>query len=179
MSLAMSNMRRSRPEPQTDYEAGGRPLNGWKVLAMLVGFFVFVSSVNGVMIYYAIKTFSGEVVAHPYERGLAYNRDIAQARAQAARDWKVDVELTRNAGMTEILVTARDANGAEITGVEMNAAFAAPADLSRDVRLRLEETAPGRFAGRAALPAGQRDLELSANLGGAQVFRSRNRVEVK
>jgi len=175
----MSNLRKPVHEPVSDYEAGGEPLSGRKVLAMLVGFFVFVSAVNGVMIYYAVKTFSGEVVAHPYERGVAYNRDIARARAQAARDWKVDVNLARDAGVTEIVVTAHDASGAEITGVEMNAAFAAPADLSRDVRLRLEETAPGRYAGAAALPAGQRDLELTASRGGSEVFRSKNRVEVK
>lgn len=177
----MSNMHRNVPQSaqESDYVAGGRPLNGWKVLAMIVGFFVLVLGVNGVMAYLAVKTFSGEVVAHPYERGLAYNRDIARAREQAARDWKVDVKLSRGAEGVEILVTARDASGAAVSGADMSATFAAPADLSRDIRLRLEETAPGSYSGRAAIPAGQRDLVLSALRGGAEVFRSKNRVEVK
>jgi nitrogen fixation protein FixH len=179
MSLAMSNLRPSQRDPDrhSDYEAGGRPLNGWKVLAMIVGFFLFVGAVNGVMIYKALKTFSGEVVAHPYERGLAYNRDIAQAREQAARDWKVDVQFARvEAGKTEIRVTARDAQGGVVSGVAMSALFAAPADLSKDVRVPLTEAGPGRYVGRAALPAGQRDLVLTAERDGRQLFTSRNRV---
>jgi nitrogen fixation protein FixH len=180
MSFSMRNLRRhpSEAEPASDYEAGGEPLTGRKVLAMIVSFFVFVGAVNGLMIYKAIKTFSGEVVAHPYERGVAYNRDIAQAREQAARDWKVDVRLARAAsGELEISVAARDAQGAAISGVDMSALFAAPTDLSKDVRVKLDETAPGRYAGKAAVPAGQRDLVLTAERGGQELFRSRNRVE--
>ncbi|WP_457796014.1 FixH family protein [Methylocystis sp. S23] len=173
-----------KPLPETerfsDYEAGGKPLNGWKVLAMIVGFFLFVGAVNGVMIYKAVKTFSGEVTPHPYERGLAYNRDIARAREQTMRDWKVGVRLTRlPTGETEIRVAARDAEGVEIAGVEMRAALAAPADLSKDVQLTLAETAPGRFTGRVKVPAGQRDLVLTALRGGEEVFRSRNRIEIE
>jgi nitrogen fixation protein FixH len=180
--MVMNNPRKPFPEPDpaSDYQAGGRPLNGWKVLAMVVGFFLFVGAVNGVMIYKAVKTFSGEVVAHPYERGVAYNRDIAAAREQAVRDWKVDVRLARVApGETEIRLTARDAEGADVSGVEMSAVLAAPADLSKDVRLKLDETAPGRYAGRARVPAGQRDLVLTAERAGKQLFRSKNRIDVE
>lgn len=182
MSVAMSDPRNSTPEPErrSDYEPGGKPLTGLKVLAIIVGFFLFVGAVDGLMIYKALKTFSGEVVAHPYERGLAYNQDIAQSRQQAARDWKVDVRLVRAAsGESEILIAAYDAQGAEITGVEMSALFAAPADLSKDVRLKLEERAPGRYAGRAALPVGLRDLVLTAERGGRELFRSKSRIDVE
>lgn len=181
MSMTMST-RKPLPETErfSDYEAGGKPLNGWKVLAIFVGFFIVVASVDGVMIYKAVKTFSGEVVAHPYERGLAYNRDIARAREQAMRDWRVDARLTRlPTGETEILVTARDADGADISGVQMSAVLVAPADLSKDVQAQLGETAPGRFIGKAKVPAGQRDLVLTALRGGEEVFRSRNRIDVE
>jgi nitrogen fixation protein FixH len=180
MSFAMGNPRRQLSENErfSDYEAGGKPLTGRKALAMIVGFFLFVGAVNGVMIYKAVKTFSGEVVAHPYERGLAYNREIAQAREQAARDWKVDVRVARAAtGEIEIVVSARDAKGREISGVDMSALLAAPADLARDVRVKLAETAPGRYAGVAAIPPGQRDLVLTAESEGKQLFRSKNRIE--
>lgn len=181
MSMVMST-RKPLPETErfSDYEAGGKRLNGRKVLAMIVGFFLFVGAVNGVMIYKAVKTFSGEVTPHPYERGLAYNRDIARAREQAMRDWKVDARLTRlPTGETEILVAAQDADGAEITGVEMSALLAAPADLSKDVRVKLEETAPGHYAGKAAVPAGRRDLVLTAARGGEELFRSKSRIDVE
>lgn len=182
MSMVMSNRHERPQEPDrlSDYEAGGKPLNGRKVLAMVVAFFLLVGVVDGLMAYKAIGTFSGEVVPHPYERGVAYNREISQAREQAARDWKVDVKLDRVApGQTEIRVAARDAGGAEVSGVEMSALFAAPADLSKDVRLKLQETTPGRYSGRAALPAGQRDLVLTAERGGRELFRSKSRITVE
>jgi nitrogen fixation protein FixH len=187
VSFAMRNFRNAdrrspRPEPErfSDYEAGGRPLTGRKALAMIVGFFLVVGAVNGVMAYKAVKTFSGEVVAHPYERGLAYNRDLEQAREQAARDWKVEARLARvSTGELEITVAARDAEGAAVSGVDMNALLAAPANLAKDVRVKLEETAPGQYVGKARVPAGQRDLVLTAERGGKEVFRSRNRVETQ
>jgi nitrogen fixation protein FixH len=179
MSVAMSKSP-FEPERFSDYQAGGKPLTGVKVLAMLIAFFLLVFGVNGVLIYKAVKTFSGEVTPHPYERGLAYNRELAQAREQAARDWKVDVRISRVSPVeTEISVAARDADGAAITGVEMTALFAAPADLAKDVRVTLAPVAPGRYVGRAALPKGQRDLALTATRGGKQVFHSKNRVDVE
>ncbi len=178
MSMVMSRKSRD-PEGFSDYVAGGKPLTGLKVLAMIVGFFLVVFAVDGVMIYKAVKTFSGEVVAHPYERGIAYNRDIAQAREQAARDWKVDVRLSRvSPGETEIQVSAQDSAGG-VSGVEMSALFAAPADLAKDVRVKLQQVAPGHYAGKAALPRGQRDLVLTATAGGQEIFRSKNRIDVE
>jgi nitrogen fixation protein FixH len=181
MRMIMST-RKPLPETErlSDYEAGGKPLNGWRVLAMIVAFFLFVGAVNGVMIYKAVKTFSGEVVAHPYERGLAYNSDIARAREQAVRDWKVEASLTRlPTGETEISVSARDAAGAEIAGVEMSAVLVAPADLSKDVKMKLAQTAPGRFSGKVKVAPGQRDLVLTALRGGEEIFRSRNRIDIE
>ncbi len=182
MSMTMSEPRKPLQEPErfSDYQAGGKPLTGWKVLAMIVSFFLVVVAVDGLMAFKAVGTFSGEVVQHPYERGLAYNRDIAQAREQATRGWKVTAALSRlSTGQTEIRVDARDAEGAAITGVEMNALLAAPADLARDLRVKLEETAPGRYVGVALAPAGQRDLVLTGTRGGDQVFRSKNRIDVR
>lgn len=177
MSMIMS---RKPEEPETDYQPGGRPLTGWKVLAMFVGFFVTVFIVDGVMAFKAIRTFSGEVNPHPYERGLAYNQDIAAARAQAALDWKVDVRVARaSPDEATIAVEAHDASGQPVTGVEMKALLAAPADVAKDVRAALAETTPGHYAAKTTLPRGQRDLVLTAERDGREVFRSKNRIDVE
>ncbi len=105
--------------PDDEAASEGKRLTGWKVLAILVGFFGVIFSVNGYMAYSAISTFSGEVDAHPYEHGIAYNHDIANAREQASRGWKVEVSLERLAsGETRILVLARDAGGVDISGAD-------------------------------------------------------------
>jgi nitrogen fixation protein FixH len=178
----MSNAFDRRPDDATgsDYVAGGRPLNGWMVLAIFVGLFFIVLGANGAMTYFAVKTFSGEVIAHPYERGLAYNREIAAARAQESRDWKVDVSLApAAAGEKQIVVTLRDAAGAAITGLDLEALLVAPANLKQDIRVRLEEKGDGRYAGDAAFVAGRRDLVLSAKRAGQEVFRSQNRLDAR
>jgi nitrogen fixation protein FixH len=165
----------------SDYVAGGRPLNGWMVLAIFVGLFFIVLGANGAMTYFAVKTFSGEVIAHPYERGLAYNREIAAARAQESRDWKVDIRLApaTTGAARQIIVTLHDAAGAAITGLDLEALLVAPANLKQDIRVRLEEKGDGRYAGDAAFVAGRRDLVLSAKRAGQEVFRSQNRLDAR
>lgn len=172
--------RRPDDAPGSDYVAGGRPLNGWMVLAIFVGLFFIVLGANGAMTYFAVKTFSGEVIAHPYERGLAYNREIAAARAQESRDWKVDVSLAPAAGGgTQIVVILRDAAGAAISDLDLEALLVAPANLKQDIRVRLEEKGDGRYAGVATFVAGRRDLVLSAKRAGQEVFRSQNRLDAR
>lgn len=160
--------------------APGKPLTGTKVLAVLLGFFAVVMAVDGVMMYFAVSTFSGEVEAHPYERGLAYNRDIAQSREQAARDWKVDVSVARGAaGAARVTAKARDAAGAQASGLAMTATLAAPADKKKDAQVALHEVAPGLYEGETALAPGWRDLLLVAAKDGKELFRSKNRVHVE
>lgn len=179
MSFIMTRSPFERREPETDYEPGGRPLTGWKVLAIFVGLFAIVVGANSVMIYQAVRTFRGEVVAHPYERGLAYNRDIAQARAQDARDWRVEVSVKRaSADVVAVTVVAKETAGAAMSGAEMAATFVAPVDARKDAAVRLVETAAGRYEGLVALPPGLRELVVNATRDGKEVFRSTSRVAI-
>ena len=158
----------------------GRPLTGWKVLSILLAFFGTVGAVNGALVYFALTTFRGEVENHAYDRGLAYNREIANAREQAARDWNVDVSFARQpTSETLFSVLARDAQGAEISGVKMTIALASPADTKNDVSLALSETSPGRYEGHVTIGSGWRNIILVATRGDATVFRSRNRVRIE
>ena len=155
----------------------GFRLTGLHVLAILIAFFGIVAAVNVVMIRFALKTHSGEVTSHPYEKGLAYNSTIREAREQEARGWKVDGQATRTPeGEARIEVSARDASGAALTGLKVHALLAAPADVKRDHPLELLEVAPGVYRGAAPAQAGVWDLELSAARDGKTLFQSRNRI---
>jgi len=158
----------------------GFRLTGLHVLAMLVAFFGIVAGVNIVMIRFALKTHSGEVTAHPYEKGLAYNAAIREAREQEARGWKVDGQVTRAAdGKAQIEVSARDAAGAPLSGLKVHALLAAPADVKRDRPLELVEAAPGVYRGDAAAQGGAWDLELTAARDGKTLFQSHNRITLR
>lgn len=152
-------------------------LTGLHVLLMLVAFFGIVASVNIVMIRLALKTHSGEVTAHPYEKGLAYNAAIREAREQEARGWKVDGTVSRATdGKALIEVSARDAAGAPLTGLKLHGLLAAPADTKRDHAVELVEAAPGVYRGATPAQKGQWDLDLTAARDGKTLFQSRNRI---
>ena len=99
-----------------------KPLTGGKVLAMLVAFFGVVFGVNMTMMRFAIQTMPGTDVDSAYTASLAYEKEIATAHDQNARNWKVDAQIRRgpNGGAT-LQVEARDTNGKPMSGLKFQA----------------------------------------------------------
>jgi nitrogen fixation protein FixH len=62
-------------------------LKGWHVLAGLLTFFGLIIAANGVFVYLALNTFSGEDVDNAYNRGLAYNDILDDREKQNAQGW--------------------------------------------------------------------------------------------
>jgi nitrogen fixation protein FixH len=165
------------PRAPAPGKSGG--LNGWKVLAMLLGMFGVVGGANAVMVGVALTTFRGEVSDHPYEDGLAFNSQIDAARAQEGRRWDVAVNIVPEAGGRAVSATFHGPDGAPLTGLNVVAVFAAPADVFRDVTAPLHEGAPGVYAGTAAASSGAWDLKITASRDGAVLYRSTNRIKAE
>lgn len=160
--------------------APGRPLTGWKILAIAVGCFGVVFAVNGLMAYYAISTFRGEVEASPYEHGLAYEKDILAAQAQGALGWNVSEHLARDSdGEATLEVRVVDRSGTPVTGLGVTTGFDSPADKRFDADLTLNETDPGVYLGRLSANPGQWDVILEAKRDGERVFKSKNRIALR
>jgi nitrogen fixation protein FixH len=159
-------------------ERSGYRLTGRAVLVILFAFFGTVASVNAVMIHYALSTFRGEVGDHPYEAGLAFNSDIAAARAQDARHWSVDIRLPHRADRT-LSAMMRDAAGAPLDGLKVVATFAAPVDGRLDHEVELKQSGAGLYLGEAPVAAGNWDIEIRADRRGETLFRSRSRIAIE
>jgi nitrogen fixation protein FixH len=159
--------------------AGKWSLSGRKVLAILVLFFGTIFSVNALMAYYALSTFRGEVADHPYEVGLAFNAEIAAAREQEARNWRVGANFVAAADGKRFEVSARDGDGRPISGLHVTGIFAAPVDATRDRRVELVERQPGEYAALVPVAGGYWDVEIAASRDGAALFRSKSRVLVE
>ena len=147
---------------------------------MFVGSFLVVAAVNGVMIAFAVGTFSGVTTEHPYEEGIAYNAAIAAARAQAALGWQVAVDFSALAGgPARLAVTLRDRGGNALTGAALTAHFLRPASGGFDTTADLRETGSGRYEAepRLALP-GQWDMVVTAAHDGAS-YQKTQRVFVR
>jgi nitrogen fixation protein FixH len=152
---------------------------GWRVLLALLGFFGVIFAVNGVMIYEALSTLTGVDTDSAYQAGLMYEQSVAMAKAQDARHWRVDAKLTPSSDGERLDVSARDAKGEPLAGMQASAMFERPTDQRLDRSVVLVEDAAGRFHGDADVAAGQWDLVIELTHHGEQMFRSRNRVILK
>lgn len=156
----------------------GRPFTGWMALAILVVFFGTIFCANASLVYYALSTFSGEQEASPYEHGLAYDKDIAAARDQDARQWRVSINVLRPQLDAPALidVTMHDADDQPLQGLSVIATLEFPANKKLDRHANLTEAALGDYRADAPLQAGQWDLIIEARRDGERLFRSRNRI---
>ena len=163
----------------TPSESGFR-LKGWHVLAITVAFFVVVFGVNIGMAVLAVKTFSGVQTEKPYENGLAFNKEIANAEAQNARHWSVTENLTRDAdGVVTLKSMFKDDKGLAIGGLDITTTLKAPMDAKRDHVIVLNDRGAGLYDGKVDAPAGQWDVETIAKKNDDIVYRSVNRVILK
>ncbi len=154
-------------------------LTGRNVFLMLVIFFGIMLVANFTMTYYAVATFPGLASDNAYAEGVAYDQEIAAARAQEALGWKVDATITRIApGRSAFSVTQSDAAGNPAEGLEVAAVFQHPSDRARDRRFALAEVAPGVYRGEFAIGSGDWDLFIEMTQAGERKFRSHSRIEI-
>lgn len=154
-------------------------LTGLGVLMWLIGFFAVIFAINGLMADAAISTFAGVDTPSSYKAGKMFEHEVAVARAQANRHWRVTGHLVHVAPDNATLsVTVRDRNGLPPAGIIMTARLEHPADARRDRTIPMHETAPGQFSGTAQADPGLWDLDINVTRNGERLFRSRNRVSL-
>ncbi len=139
----------------------GRPPGWWIPWTFLAGFLLVVA-VNGVMIWFAASTWPGLVTERPYDRGIAYNRNLEAAAAMAALGWSTRlVARTSGEGGRELLLEARDREGAPLSGLRVEGRLERPLEPGAERELRLEAVGAGLYrAALGALPAGQWQARL-------------------
>ena len=164
----------------TSQSEGGFRLKGWHVLAITVAFFAVIFAVNIGMAVIAVKTFSGMQTEKPYENGLAFNHDIADAEAQIERHWAVTEHITRDAeGFVTVKSTFRDDKALAIGGLDVTTTLKAPMNAKLDHAVSLVDRGGGAYDGKVEAQAGQWDVETIARRNNEIVYRSVNRVILK
>jgi nitrogen fixation protein FixH len=155
-----------------------RPLTGRKVLFILLAFFGVVFGVNLTMMRLAIQTLPGTEVDSAYSASLAYEKEIAAARDQNARNWKVDAHVERGGqGGATLQVEAHDSDGQPMSGLKFEGRFERPTDRRADLPVVLAEVGNGIYRGSApTIAPGQWDLVLEGVAAGQRMFLSKNRV---
>jgi nitrogen fixation protein FixH len=153
----------------------GKPpftLNGWHVLAMFVVFFGIIIAVDTLFVVKAYKTFSGEVAANPYETGIAWNRTLAQRRAEAALGWTVNVSEAPN-HVIELSVT--DRAGKPLDGLTVTGLLERPATEAGRLNVVFKPYGPGLYRTDPIGPAGAWDLSAKARDAQGHLFEAEKR----
>lgn len=164
---------------ESDYRPGGRPLTGRMVLLMLVAFFGVMFLINFYMASEAVNTFSGQEGGDPYDTGLAYNKEIAAAKAQAALGWKVNITRVQDGAAQQFTTSVKDKAGKPISGLKAKMHFFFPATRKFDQEIVATPVAAGVYTGSVDLRRGRWMVQTDLIENGKRKFRSRNHFTVE
>jgi nitrogen fixation protein FixH len=118
-------------------------MSGKRVAWYFITFFGFIAAVNTVMVTLAIRTHSGTVTEHPYEKGLAYNQVVDAKKKQEELGWKGAVELRHSlesGSPSTLFFELRDNNGAVINPTKVTATITRPTQSGMDFTAALNAT---------------------------------------
>lgn len=145
---------------------------GWWYPYIFVGCFVVVVGVNAALAYFATSTFTGLETEGAYQKGLAYNENLARAKAQEEMGWTVDtkvipVSVAADGAKVTIAINYRDRDGKPVEGLDVQADLIRPTAKGMDRHLTLAPMGAGTYGIAHTLPAaGNWKLEVAANGAG-------------
>ncbi len=145
--------------------AQGRGLTGWHVLAIFLGAFGMIIAVNGVLAWFALRTFPGLEVENSYVASQAFNDHLADHRRLG---WQARAEL--GDGELRVYVTDRFGQPAEVAG--LSATIGRPTHAREDAALTFERILGG-FSAPVELAPGAWTLRLVATAPDGTEFRQR------
>lgn len=120
---------------------------------LFVAFFLVVVAVNGAMIWFAVESWTGLSTDDPYDKGLAYNRNLEAAQRQAALGWQPELTVRIVSGFSaEAELAVTDARGAPLTDARVMASFERPLEERSDFRVELTPARPGVYRAAFDLP---------------------------
>lgn len=117
----------------------------WWIPWIFVGGMMVVVAVNAVLAFTAVSSFSGLETDGHYRKGLAYNKNLAAARAQKQRGWSMTHVLSE--GM--LTVTFVDHEGRPLDDLDARAILFRPTQQGHDQEVTLVSVGQGAY--RAAL----------------------------
>jgi nitrogen fixation protein FixH len=153
-------------------------LTGRHVVAILCPFFLAMFAANITLIYFALHTPHGSELENLYDASQAFNAQIAEARAQTERGWKVDVTTRAEGEGERIMIEFRNRDGGSIPGLEVTARFEHPFDPALDREAILASDGLDYEGVATPVRPGRWLLVIEAKRGPEQVFRSENKIVV-
>ena len=135
----------------------------------IIGVFLFLFMLLGNFVRIALTTFNGTVAEHPYETGLAYNRELA-ARARVTGEGLVPaLNVQRHGDTIFVSLLVRDSRGNAALLSHARVRIIRPTKAGMDLSVPMQ-MARGSATAQAILPApGLWDVVVSAQADGVPV----------
>ncbi len=151
-------------------------VQGRHVVIGLMIFFGVMFVANGLLVYYAVGTFSGGDRPDPYRSGLNYNQTIAAAERQAALGWDVEVNYEGR----RLVVRFVDKSAEPISGLALTAKLTRPAENRKDSVVELREWRDGIYTTNISLGPGNWVVSVASaeQQNGSPVYRLKRRLFV-
>ncbi|MEW5729006.1 MAG: FixH family protein [Pseudomonadota bacterium] len=139
---------------------------GWWYPYIFVGAFLVVIGVNGALAWFATSTFTGLETEGAYEKGLAYNQNLALAKAQAELGWTVDTTVEPVAGegaRVAVTLAYRDRDGRPVNDLDIRGRVIRPTAKGLDHDVAFPAKGEGLYGATLDLPLnGVWDIEVAA-----------------
>lgn len=129
------------------------------------GFFIFflvVFGANGIMLYFALDSWTGLSTENAFQQGLNYNDRIAERDHQAALGWQVSFDAVPDRpGHVVFDMRVDDDRGVPITAAAVAVSLTRPTHEGYDTTATLTHMGGGNYVGEADLSLpGQWQVEL-------------------
>ncbi len=140
-----------------------RRFTGFHMLACIVGFFVVVIGVNGVMATIAARSFTGTVVENSYVASQHFNRWLDEAKAQDQLGWHATID--HDGRRVTVQLTGPDAliRDAMLSGTAIHLLGRLP-----DRPIHFVRGEKGAYRSIETLPAGRWQIRVTAQHGQAR-----------
>lgn len=133
----------------------------WWGTRFYIAFFGIVLLANGVFVWFALDSWTGETVGNAYERGLNYDDVLSQAIRQDQLKWSVRIHVESDNSDRRLIVTFRDADNMPLTELEVTGQMVRPISEDQDRPIQLQENHPGQYELKLEdLPHGQWDIRI-------------------
>jgi nitrogen fixation protein FixH len=162
--------------------SAGFEFQGWHALALFIGFFAVIGSVNAIMMTLAIRTMPGLDARNGYDPSQRFNAELRLAEERAVIGLRADADVRVANGEASLVVSLRTKDGMPAEALSAVATLRHPSDRKRDQRIALTQIGNGTYGGKAAgITPGAWDLIIEARpgTGGEIAFASRQRIELK
>lgn len=156
-----------------------KKFTGKKALLWLVGFFLVVFIVNGLMAYFALGTWGGLETDDAYRKGIHYNEQIAAAEAQQKSGWKIKLSHSPAALQGDRIDVAVTRPDEDLPPARLTAHITRAVTNVHDQEIILSKSADNIYTAPVTLPEpGQWTVTILVTRPEGPIYRHRQKIFV-